>query len=50
MLYVDPAAGSIVLQIVFAMVAGGALTARRWWGGFKNRLRRMLHRDPPRHG
>jgi hypothetical protein len=31
MLYVDPAAGSILLQVAFAAVVGGALTAKRWW-------------------
>jgi hypothetical protein len=35
MLYVDPAAGSIVLQVAFAAIVGGALTARRWWGTAK---------------
>jgi hypothetical protein len=29
MLYVDPAAGSIVLQVAFAAIVGGALTAKR---------------------
>jgi hypothetical protein len=32
MLYVDPAAGSIVLQVAFAAIVGGAVTAKRWWG------------------
>jgi hypothetical protein len=31
MLYVDPAAGSIVLQVALAAVLGGMLTAKRWW-------------------
>jgi hypothetical protein len=38
MLYVDPAAGSIVLQVAFAAIVGGALTAKRWWASFKQRL------------
>ena len=32
MLYVDPAAGSIMLQVAFAALIGGAVTAKRWWG------------------
>jgi hypothetical protein len=38
MLYVDPAAGSIVLQVAVAAIVGGALTAKRWWGSVKQRL------------
>jgi hypothetical protein len=38
MLYVDPAAGSIVLQVAFAAIVGGALTAKRWWTSVKQRL------------
>lgn len=38
MLYVDPAAGSIVLQVAFAAIVGAALTARRWWASVKQRL------------
>ena len=38
MLYVDPAAGSIVLQVAVAAIVGGALTAKRWWASFKQRL------------
>lgn len=38
MLYVDPAAGSIVLQVVFAAIVGGALTAKRWWASVKQTL------------
>lgn len=38
MLYVDPAAGSIVLQVAFAAIIGGALTAKRWWASVKERL------------
>jgi hypothetical protein len=38
MLYVDPAAGSIVLQVAVAAVVGGALTARRWWASLKQKL------------
>lgn len=38
MLYVDPAAGSIVLQVAIAAVVGGVLTAKRWWASVKQRL------------
>jgi len=32
MLYVDPTAGSVILQVTFAAILGGVLTAKRWWG------------------
>jgi hypothetical protein len=38
MLYVDPAAGSIALQLAFAAIVGGAITAKRWWGAVKRGL------------
>ena len=38
MLYVDPSAGSVFVQIAFAAVVGGALTVRRWWGAFRERV------------
>jgi len=38
MLYVDPAAGSLVLQVAFAAIVGGAITAKRWWGTMKRLL------------
>jgi hypothetical protein len=38
MLYVDPAAGSIVLQVAFAAMVGGVFTAKRWWGTVKRAL------------
>jgi hypothetical protein len=38
MLYVDPAAGSIALQVAFAALVGGAITAKRWWGAVKRGL------------
>jgi len=38
MLYVDPAAGSIMLQVAFAAIVGGAFTAKRWWGTMKRLL------------
>ena len=47
MLYVDPAAGSIILQVAFAALVGGALTAKRWWGTLKGALRAGLNRFRP---
>jgi hypothetical protein len=39
MLYVDPSAGSIVLQAAVAAVFGGVLFAGRWWGAFTRGVR-----------
>lgn len=39
MLYVDPAAGSILLQVAFAAILGGALTVKRWWGTLMRAVR-----------
>ena len=47
MLYVDPAAGSIIVQIAFAALVGGAMTAKRWWGAVKQALRVGLTRSRP---
>lgn len=44
MLYVDPAAGSIILQVAFAAFLGGALTAKRWWGTLMRVLRTRADR------
>lgn len=44
MLYVDPAAGSIVLQVAFAAIVGGALTARRWWAAVRGALAAAVKR------
>ena len=45
MFYVDPAAGSLVLQVAFAVIVGGALTVKRWWAtavaAVKTAMRRM---------
>jgi hypothetical protein len=48
MLYVDPAAGSIILQVAFAALVGGALTVKRWWGTLKGALRGGLTRFRPK--
>jgi hypothetical protein len=44
MLYVDPAAGSIILQVAFAAILGGALTAKRWWGTLTRAVRTGVDR------
>lgn len=48
MLYVDPAAGSIILQVLFATILGGALTAKRWWGTLTRGIQAGLNRFRPR--
>ena len=48
MLYVDPAAGSIILQVAFVALLGGALTAKRWWGTLKQVARTGLNHFRPR--
>lgn len=44
MFYVDPSAGSMILQVAFAAVVGGALTAKRWWGSLTRAVRGRLDR------
>jgi hypothetical protein len=44
MLYVDPSAGSIVLQVAVAAVFAGLLFVKRWWGAVTDALRGGLHR------
>jgi hypothetical protein len=44
MLYVDPSAGSMILQVALAAMVGGALTARRWWGSLTRAVRGGLSR------
>lgn len=44
MLYVDPAAGSILLQVAFAAVIGGAITAKRWWGSMRRAVAAVAKR------
>jgi hypothetical protein len=44
MMYIDPSAGSIILQVLAAGVVGGALTAKRWWGALKDRARSAMSR------
>ena len=42
MLYIDPSAGSIVLQVIAAALFTGALTVKRWWGSASEAVRRAL--------
>jgi hypothetical protein len=44
MAYIDPSAGSMILQVLFAAVVGGALTAKRWWGSVTRSVRGGLNR------
>ena len=44
MLYIDPSAGSMVLQVLLAAAVGGALTAKRWWGNLTRSIRGGLNR------
>jgi hypothetical protein len=48
MLYVDPSAGSLVLQIAVAAMVGGAVTVKRWWGSFAHFVRSGFRRSQPR--
>jgi hypothetical protein len=44
MLYVDPSAGSMMLQVAAAAFFTGALTVKRWWGSAAGAMRRVLAR------
>jgi hypothetical protein len=44
MLYVDPSAGSVILQVAFAAMVGGALTAKRWWSSLTRTVRAGMNR------
>jgi hypothetical protein len=44
MLYVDPSAGSLVLQVAAAALFTGAITVKRWWGSASGAVRRTLAR------
>ena len=48
MLYVDPSAGSVLLQITFAAILGGALTVKRWWSSLARVVRSGIRRLRPR--
>ena len=42
--YVDPATGSILLQVLVAGVLGAAFTARQWWGRVVTAARQLRDR------
>jgi hypothetical protein len=44
MLYVDPSAGSIVLQAAIAAIFAGLLFVKRWWDAATGVIRRSLDR------
>lgn len=44
MLYVDPGAGSIVLQVAAAAVLGGLFMVKRWWATVQSAVRGWLTR------
>jgi hypothetical protein len=43
-MYVDPSAGSIILQVAFAGVVGGMLVAKRWWSALGRLVRSGIDR------
>jgi hypothetical protein len=43
-LYVDPSAGSMILQVAFAALLGAGLTVRRWWGNVSRIIKSGLGR------
>jgi hypothetical protein len=44
MLYVDPSAGSIALQVAVAAMVAGLLFVKRWWSAVTDAIRGGLHR------
>jgi hypothetical protein len=42
--YVDPATGSIVIQILVAGVLGALFTMKQWWGRVATAARQLLDR------
>ena len=42
--YIDPISGSIILQVLAALVLGVVLTAKRFWASLRSTLRRLLGR------
>jgi hypothetical protein len=44
MLYVDPSAGSLVVQVAAAALFTGVITVKRWWGAASGAARRALAR------
>jgi hypothetical protein len=46
--YLDPGAGSIIVQAVFAFVVGLAVTLKLYWGRISAFLKGRSKRDPER--
>jgi hypothetical protein len=44
MLYVDPSAGSLALQVAAAALFTGVITVKRWWATAAGAARRALAR------
>jgi hypothetical protein len=44
MLYLDPGAGSVVLQMAAAAVVGSLFFVRRWWGALRTGTRSSWQR------
>jgi hypothetical protein len=47
MLYVDPGAGSIALQLALAALVTGAYAIKRWWTSITSVLQRGISRFRP---
>ena len=45
--YLDPGAGSYMLQVVLAGVFGAVVALRSFWSGFFARFRRTRHMESP---
>jgi hypothetical protein len=46
--YVDPAAGSLAIQIAAAVILGGLVTARRWWISIGDAAKQIWRKIRPR--
>lgn len=44
-LYLDPATGSLILQVVAAAVLTAGLTFKRWWSRFRSFFGSLLRRS-----
>lgn len=42
--YIDPSAGSFVIQIAAGVLLGGLLTVRGWWSSIGHRTKSVWHR------
>jgi hypothetical protein len=44
--YLDPGAGSVILQVLLATLLGAGWALRMWWGNICSFVSRMLGRAP----